>query len=142
VRDLVCDAGLMDGGDGVTPPTMEVRRNWWRQRPLWPLRECLSQKRAFRIRPWDRSRRWSWLRRFSGDRCRSSRADVEAHPAIGRSGDGNRLRDGVGLEFGTNDVVDGKKQGEFLLLRLGAKALGKVDLLSSTSDLPMGWPSL
>src|SRR5437762_5387324 len=48
------------------------RRCWWPRRGLWPLRECPWRKRAFQIRPWDRSRRWSWPRQFSGNRCRWS----------------------------------------------------------------------
>src|SRR5437773_945902 len=48
------------------------RRCWGQRRGLWPLRECPWRKRAFQILPWDRSRRWSWPRQFSGNRCRWS----------------------------------------------------------------------
>src|SRR5438445_10161735 len=34
------------------------RRCWWLRRWLWPLPACLWRMRAFRIRPWVRSRQW------------------------------------------------------------------------------------
>ncbi len=38
----------------------------------------------------------------------SFRADVQAHPAVWRGGNRNRFRGGVGLKFGTDNVIDGK----------------------------------
>src|SRR6267378_323618 len=35
--------------------------------------------------------------------------DIEPHPAVGGCGDGNSLRGGIGLEFGADDVINGKK---------------------------------
>src|SRR5947199_404874 len=57
------------------------------------------------------------------------RADVETHPTVGRCGNGNRFRGGVRFEFSANDVIDGKKQGEFFLLSFGAEALGEIELV-------------
>src|SRR6266705_1254223 len=48
------------------------RRCWWLRRRLWPLPACLLRMRAFRIRPWGRSRRWSWPQRSSADTSRWS----------------------------------------------------------------------
>src|SRR5437773_945901 len=35
--------------------------------------------------------------------------DVEPHPAVGGCGHGNCLSGGIGLEFGADDVIDGKQ---------------------------------
>src|SRR5712664_3027717 len=70
-------------------------------------------------------------------------ADIEAHPAVGCSGDGNGLRGGISFEFGADDVIDGKKQGEFFLLGFGAEPLGEIQLVffdkRFTDGLPFGF---
>src|SRR6266478_3062240 len=57
------------------------------------------------------------------------RADIETHPAVGRGGNGNRFRSGVGFEFGANDMIDGKKQSEFSRLRFFTQTFGEIQLV-------------
>src|SRR6266403_1056501 len=55
--------------------------------------------------------------------------DIQAHPAVGCSGDGNCLRRGVRFEFRADDVIDGKQEREFLLLRFATQAPREVQLV-------------
>src|SRR5258708_35923432 len=57
----------------------------------------------------------------------SFRSDVQAHPAVWRRRNGNRFRGGVGLKLGTDKVIDGKEQSKFLLLGFGTEPLGKIE---------------
>src|SRR5438034_728376 len=47
--------------------------------------------------------------------------DVEPHPAIRGGRNRQRLCGRAWIEFGADDVIDGKKQSEFLLLGFGAE---------------------
>src|SRR6267378_686290 len=55
--------------------------------------------------------------------------DIQAHPAVGCGGDGNGLRRGVRFEFRADDVIDGKQEREFLLLRFATQAPREVQLV-------------
>jgi len=51
------------------------------------------------------------------------------------------LRGGIGLEFGADDVINGRSSANFFCWASVRSRLAELELVVSTSDLPIGSPS-
>src|SRR5258708_2539635 len=110
VRDLVRDAGLMDGGDGVTAANDGGGAVAGGGGDSFGHFESAFGKGghfeyAHRAIPNDGFGGGNFLA-IGVD---GFGTDVEPHPSVGRSRNGKRLRGGVRFEFGADDVIDRKK---------------------------------
>src|SRR5260370_32255131 len=139
VRNLIRNAALMDGGDGVTATDNGGSASAGGSGDSLSYFERAFCKRghfeyAHGAIPDDGFGGGNFLAiGFDG-----LGPDVEAHPTVGGCGNGDGLRCGVRLEFGTNNVIDREQQSEFLLLSFGAEPLGEIQFVVFNERLTDG----
>src|ERR1700675_2442421 len=130
VRDLVREAALMDCGDGVT--AADDRRG--------AAAGCGGDGFGNFESPVGESRHFEYAHgavpddglgrgNFLAIGVDGLGTDIEAHPSVGRGGNRNRLRRRVCFEFGADDLINRKKQSEFLFLRFFTEAPREAELV-------------
>ena len=118
------------------PPMIEVAPAVVAAATAWRSPACPARTRAFRTCPAARSRRWCAPWKFPA--LNSSivlRADVEAHPAVGRVVDVGDFRRGRIRRFGEH-VVDRQQQPEIALLRFLEQVAREIELVVFDQRFP------
>ena len=130
VRDLVGNAGLVDGGYGIAAADDGGGAGGGRSGDgLGDFERAFGESGHFedahRTVPDD----GLGFGDFGGVGSGRLGADVEAHLIGGRGGHVADRGCGVGFEFGRDDVVDREQELEIFLLGVGEEALGEVELV-------------
>src|SRR6266853_726096 len=130
MRNFVGNAGLMDGGYGITATDNgSGAAAGGRGDGFGYLESAFGERGHFEYAHGTIPNDGFGGGNFLAIGVDGFRADIETHTAVGRGGNGNRFRGGVGFEFGANDVVDGKEQSEFSHLRFFTQTLGEIQLV-------------
>src|SRR6266436_3576085 len=111
MRNFVGNAGLMDGGYGITATDNgSGAAAGGRGDGFGYLESAFGERGHFEYAHGTIPNDGFGGGNFLAIGVDGFRADIETHTAVGRGGNGNRFRGGVGFELGANDVVDGKEQ--------------------------------